>query len=109
MVSFSTTDLCGNATNCVNYYRYKVNLGSMTYAARHHYHHRCHHYHHCCHHYHHHYHNYHYHRYCSTNMPATGCFFSFLKLSAALCCSVQVYCIIYIIYTIYCIMYIYIL
>ena len=26
----------------------------------------------------------------STNVPATGCFFSFLKLSAALCCSVQV-------------------
>jgi len=42
----STTDLCGNATNCANYY--------------------------------------------SPSVPATGCFFSFLKLSAALCCSVQV-------------------
>ena len=28
--------------------------------------------------------------FCSPSVPATGCFFSFLKLSAALCCSVQV-------------------
>ena len=33
MVSFSTTDLCGNATNCVNYYRYKVNLDAMFFEA----------------------------------------------------------------------------